>query len=571
MPNIPGAEIEAAVFYEQNPKQGYETVERFYDSARLQQVQETDMIPANGQKIYAKWIPNPYTVYYHSNGGQGEIPPQSVEYDQTFTLANNTFTRTGYTFQNWNTSSNAVGGRPFQDGQEVVNLAGKNPNNNRLNLYAQWKANTYTIRYDANGGEGSTEDTPAVYDQSVSLSKGQFTRADHVLAGWSLTAGDQNSKDYFPEQTVQNLTSVDQQVVTLYAVWISYGEIQQEYQDWLSDFFSAYKEDDYYPEDWDSLEAINHTASEAVTNAGADASVMQQAVQAAFSSAQQIKTKEQRAEEIAQSWESAHDEILSKIAVAVPMDQLEEYRLKAELAVSHSEPAWLAQQSTLLDPVSQQAAVSDAQSRISSKVQQLYYMQGAMVWLDSVKDSYQTPMGSVKSTDVELYSGQISEYNALPWEEKSYCDSAVLNQLVLRKQFAEEKWNALQSLDTYFSSIELSDYTEENQKKLAEIMDEAQVNIENADAVGMADRLLLESLDNLKNVEQIVRQKVPSIEVLPVASAITRGQKLEESRLTGGKAETEGTFSWKDGSVVPTQTGAYTVIFTPKDGNGTQL
>ena len=66
---------------------------------------------------------------------------------------------------------------------------------------------------------------------------------------------------------------------------------------------------------------------------------MQQAVQAAFSSAQQIKTKEQRAEEIAQSWESAHDEILSKIAVAVPMDQLEEYRLKAELAVSHSEPA----------------------------------------------------------------------------------------------------------------------------------------------------------------------------------------------------------------------------------------
>ncbi len=131
---------------------------------------------------------------------------------------------------------------------------------------------------------------------------------------------------------------------------------------------------------------------------------------------------------------------------------------------------------------------------------------------------------------------------------------------MLRKQFAEEKWNALQSLDTYFSSIELSDYTEENQKKLAEIMDEAQVNIENADAVGMADRLLLESLDNLKNVEQIVRQKVPSIEVLPVASAITRGQKLEESRLTGGKAETEGTFSWKDGSVVPTQTGAYTVI-----------
>lgn len=193
------------------------------------------------------------------------------------------------------------------------------------------------------------------------------------------------------------------------------------------------------------------------------------------------------------------------------------------------------------------------------------------MWLDSVKDSYQTPMGSVKSIDVELYSGQISEYNALPWEEKSYCDSAVLNQLVLRKQFAEEKWNALQSLDTYFSSIELSDYTEENQKKLAEIMDEAQVNIENADAVGMADRLLLESLDNLKNVEQIVRQKVPSIEVLPVASAITRGQKLEESRLTGGQGRDRRNVFVERRQCCPyTDRGIYG-HFTPKDGNGTQL
>lgn len=125
MPNIPGKNIEASVFYEQNPKQGYENIKWYYDSSYSQEVKETDMIPANGQKLYVKWIANPYTVYYNANGGQGNIPSQSVEYDQTFNLTPNTFTRTGYNFQNWNTYSNAVGGRTFSDGQEVVNLAGK--------------------------------------------------------------------------------------------------------------------------------------------------------------------------------------------------------------------------------------------------------------------------------------------------------------------------------------------------------------------------------------------------------------------------------------------------------------
>lgn len=565
MPNIPGKNIEASVFYEQNSKQGYENIKWYYDSSYSQEVKKTDMIPANGQKLYVKWIANPYTVYYNANGGQGNIPSQSVEYDQTFNLTPNTFTRTGYTFQNWNTYSNAVGGRTFSDGQEVVNLAGKTSNKDRITLYAQWKPNTYTIRYDANGGEGSMNDTEAVYDKPVQLSAGDFTKSNYVLAGWSLNPGEQNSKDYLPEQTVQNLTSVDKDTVTLYAVWLSYGEIQSEYQNWLSDFFSTYSEADYYQEDWTSLDSIKQTASEAILNAGADVSAMQQALQTAFSSAEQIKNKEQRTQEIVQSWESAHSEILSQLTLYVSMDKLEEYQLKAQLAIADSEAAWLEQQSTLTDPTSIQAAVSAAQDIIEADVQHLHHMQNAIVWLGSVKDTYQSPMGSVKSTDVELYSNHISEYEALSSEERVYCDYAVLNQLIIRKDFAQEKQNALQRLDTYFASIELSDYTEENQQKLADIMDEAKLDIENADTIGMADRLLLESIDNLEKVEQIIRQKAPVIEVKPTASAITKGQKLSESRLTGGKAETQGTFSWKDGSIVPTQTGEYTVVFTPND------
>ena len=44
-----------------------------------------------------------------------------------------------------------------------------------------------------------------------------------------------------------------------------------------------------------------------------------------------------------------------------------------------------------------------------------------------------------------------------------------------------------------------------------------------------------------------------------------RGQKLGNSDLTGGKADTVGTFSWKDGNFVPVDTGTYPVVFMPED------
>ena len=175
--------IEASVFYEQNPRTGYDTVRWFYDSSFSQEIAEGDRVEANGRKVYAKWIANPYTVYYNANGGHGSIPPQAVEYDQTFRLSSNTFTRIGYTFLNWNTYPDAVGGKTFTDGQEVVNLAGTASNRDR---------------------------------------------------------------------------------VTLYAVWRSHAEIQQQYQDQLTDFFRAFQTNSYYPEDWASLQSIRRVASETV-------------------------------------------------------------------------------------------------------------------------------------------------------------------------------------------------------------------------------------------------------------------------------------------------------------------
>ena len=566
LPNLPGMSIEASVFHEQNPRTGYDTVRWFYDSSYSQEIAEGDRVEANGRKIYAKWIANPYTVYYNANGGRGSIPPQAVEYDQTFRLSPNTFTRTGYTFLNWNTYPDAAGGRTFTDGQEVVNLTGASSNRDRVTLHAQWSANTYTIRYDANGGQGRVDDTPAVYDQPAVLAENQFTKQDAVFSGWSLTVGESNPKDYAPGDSVRNLTAENQGVVTLYAVWRSHAEIQQQYQDQLTDFFRAFQTGNYYPEDWASLQSIRRVVSETVAQSGGDESAMQTALEAAYEEARNVSTKEQRAQAVAQSWRTAHSGILSQISVPVALDRLEETSLLAQAAVADAGTEWLAQQSTLTDPASRQDAARAAQNKLATEVQQLQSMQHAIVWLGSVKDAYQVPLSSVTSADAAQYAASVNAYAALSSQEKAYCTPGVADQLTVRRNLAQEKQIAIRNLDTYFASLNLTDYTEANQKKLEQIAAETKTAIESADTAGAADRLFLEGVDRFKEVETIVRQKTPVIEVKPTASAITKGQKLSDSQLIGGKADAEGTFAWKDSSVAPPQTGAHPVVFTPKDG-----
>ncbi|MBQ6518107.1 MAG: InlB B-repeat-containing protein [Anaerolineaceae bacterium] len=66
----------------------------------------------------------------------------------------------------------------------------------------------------------------------------------------------------------------------------------------------------------------------------------------------------------------------------------------------------------------------------------------------------------------------------------------------------------------------------------------------------------------------------PAIETLPTASAITYGQKLADSTLTGGTAKlgdniVAGTFAWKNPEIKPavsdSETTEYDVVFTPTD------
>lgn len=91
----------------------------------------------NGNTYYcAKSLTQVYqrTVSYKSNGGSGSMDSQTFYPDdgESVTIKANDFTRSGYSFVNWNTSS---------DGSGTSYNAGAKYSGNGLSLYAQWKIN----------------------------------------------------------------------------------------------------------------------------------------------------------------------------------------------------------------------------------------------------------------------------------------------------------------------------------------------------------------------------------------------------------------------------------------------
>lgn len=92
-------------------------------------------------KLYAKWSVNKYTVQFNGNGATGGAMNAltSCQYDQTYTLPQNTFQRPGYRFVGWSTA--ADGSNTFYGDQALIqNLT--SANGTSVTLYAQWEADS---------------------------------------------------------------------------------------------------------------------------------------------------------------------------------------------------------------------------------------------------------------------------------------------------------------------------------------------------------------------------------------------------------------------------------------------
>lgn len=89
-----------------------------------------------GHKAYsANWKANSYTISFNPNSGSGSMNDQSLSYDSSRPLLENTFMKDGYVFEKWNTSPNGTG-KDYNDKEIVCNLT--NVDGKKITLYAQW-------------------------------------------------------------------------------------------------------------------------------------------------------------------------------------------------------------------------------------------------------------------------------------------------------------------------------------------------------------------------------------------------------------------------------------------------
>lgn len=159
--------------------------------------------------LYAVWKYKPatYTVSYDANGGTGAPGRQTKTYGVTLTLTTLIPTRRNYSFVGWSKDRNAT--------SASYTAGGSYTDNANVTLYAVWQYNpeTYTIRYDANGGTGAPASQTKTYGVPLTLSAVKPTRAGYEFLGWA-TSRNATTSEYAPGERYTDETGV-----TLYSVW----------------------------------------------------------------------------------------------------------------------------------------------------------------------------------------------------------------------------------------------------------------------------------------------------------------------------------------------------------------
>lgn len=146
------------------------------------------MKPA-GNDLYAIWKANPASIQYRDDwGATGSTPDTTGVTGQDVTIAQNGFTRPGYTFTGW--ARDRRTDPSLQPGGRYTLTPGT------TTLWAQWKADPAHLIYNANTGSTSqTRRTDGVVDQTLTVIANPFTRTGYTFTGWN-TQADGRGKAY---------------------------------------------------------------------------------------------------------------------------------------------------------------------------------------------------------------------------------------------------------------------------------------------------------------------------------------------------------------------------------------
>ena len=158
--------------------------------------------------FYAHWAGKPSSITVRFNPNGGTVEPDEGQYYSTLTYETLPVpTREHYKFAGWWTK--AVGGNKIVASSRVPAADQE--------LFAHWTPETYTIRYNANGGTGSMADQSFVYGSAVVLRANAFSKGEKNFVGWAVAA---DGAVVYPDGgSLGSVAAIENGVINLYAVW----------------------------------------------------------------------------------------------------------------------------------------------------------------------------------------------------------------------------------------------------------------------------------------------------------------------------------------------------------------
>ena len=170
------------------------------DGARVADLTDEDGATVT---LFAQWRANAYRVAFDKNAADatGTMTEQGLTYGaDPVALPKNAFKRAGHAFAGWNTKADGTGDA-YPDGARVADLTAED--GATVTLFAQWRANAYTVTFDAAGGS-------AVAAQKVTYGKqakkpASPTKGAWTFGGWYSDATLKSAYD-FAKPVTGNLT-----------------------------------------------------------------------------------------------------------------------------------------------------------------------------------------------------------------------------------------------------------------------------------------------------------------------------------------------------------------------------
>lgn len=157
-----------------------------------------------------------YTIKFHSNSGNGMMLDQIVEVGTTVNLNDKEYVKEGYAFTGWNTAADGSG-TSYTNKQQITDIAN---DGDVVDLYAQWeRIRYYYLHFDANGSSGTMTNQQIIFNEETAIKPVEFTKTGYGFFGWN-TESDGSGTWYEDEQSILNVASDEDEIITLYAIFL---------------------------------------------------------------------------------------------------------------------------------------------------------------------------------------------------------------------------------------------------------------------------------------------------------------------------------------------------------------